>query len=70
MESKEAPEEAQKDATEGCCMDPNANHSFKTISLRLNEWEDTQLSTAAQETGRSKTCFIRWAIRQQASKVL
>ncbi|RKU24184.1 hypothetical protein C6500_00005 [Candidatus Poribacteria bacterium] len=63
-------QEKSEEVPSNCCMDPNARHNFKTFSLRLNEWENTQLAAAAEETGRSKGCFIRWAIREQAKKVL
>ena len=51
-------------------MNRGLKHDFKTLSLRLNKWEDVQLTAAAEETGRTKSCFIRWAIREQAKKVL
>lgn len=63
-------QEEIEETPRNCCMDPNLKHNFRTLSLRLNEWENTQLAAAAEETGRSKSCFIRWAIREQAKKVL
>ena len=51
-------------------MNPNAVHNYKTLSLRLNAWEYERLATATTETGRTKLCFVRWAIRKQAEEVL
>lgn len=62
-ESKEEPPSKQR-------MNPDATHNYKTLSLRLNEWEYERLTSAAAETGRTKLCFVRWAIRKQAEQVL
>ncbi|GBO89241.1 hypothetical protein [Marinobacter salsuginis] len=49
--------------------DPNAPRKYKKLNVPFNEFEYGVLETAANNSGRSKLNFIRWAILKAAEEI-
>lgn len=45
-------------------------HTFKALTLALNEYYYNLLDEAAASSGRTKTNFIRWSILENAKSVI
>ena len=50
--------------------DPHAPYIYKTICLRLNQWESERLDAAAEEADRTRTDFVRWAMHRKMLELL
>ena len=49
-------------------LNPNAKRDYKKINVPFNEHEYKILENAANQHGRTKLNFIRWAILEAAGK--
>lgn len=64
---EQTPDEPKPEASPD--LDKNAPRTRRT-QYTFNEYEHAQVKAAAQKTGRSMLSFMRFAVMQEASRVL